>query len=113
MVERKQGLADMPATEPVVVSSNQSLIDGLQAAGRYALVLITALIALAGFLRVHDFAGMVGYVQANGGQLVGAVAGLISIGTAAYGVYKTHKRGGQIATVAADPRVSQKIARLK
>jgi hypothetical protein len=94
--------------EPVVVSPNAGGIDAVQAAARYLVVIVTAFVAIVGFLKVHDLAGLIAYIQSNGGQLVAAVSGLIAIGTAAYGIFKTHKRGAQIATVAA--RVPDDIA---
>lgn len=113
-VTRPVGLASMtdPA-EPIVVSANAGGIDAVQAALRYTVFLITALVALAGFVRVRDVAGAVVYLQTNGGQLVAALAGLIALGTSAYGVLKTHKRGAQVATVAADRRVPDAVATLK
>ena len=103
----------MAEQEPIKVAANAGLIDSLQAIGRYLLVLAGFYTALAAFVRVRDFAGFVAYVQANGGQIVGAVAGLIAAGTAAYGVIKTWKRGAQVATVAADPEVPDHVATLK
>jgi hypothetical protein len=99
-----------PATEPIVVSSNQSVIDGVQAGLRYLVVLLTLATAAAGFVRVRDFAGLVAFIQSNGGQFVAAILGLIGLGTAFYGIFKTHLRGGQIATVALDKRVPDDVA---
>lgn len=96
--------------EPVVVPANAGLTDSLQAAARYVAFLITATVAVLGLLKVHDIAGLIGYIQTNGGQITAAVSGLIALGVAAYGVFKTHKRGAQVAAVAADPRVPDKVA---
>lgn len=105
-------MADTAQT-PVVVPANAGIIDALQAAARYTVVLIGAVTAILGFLNAHDIAGLMAYVQANGGQITASVAGLIAIGTAAYGVLKSHRRGSQIATVAASPRVPASIATTK
>jgi hypothetical protein len=101
------------AAEPIEVSGNLGAIDALQATGRYLVVIVAAVTALATFVKARDAAGAVSYLQANGGVIVGAVSGLVAIGTAAYGVFKTHKRGAQVATVAADPRVPEQVATIK
>jgi hypothetical protein len=104
---------DKPTTEPVVVSADAGLFDSLQAAGRYVVVIVGFATAIAGFTKSHDLAGAANYVQANLGQTVAAAAGLVALGTAAYGVFKTHLRGAQIATVASDERVPDKVAQIK
>lgn len=96
-------MATKPTNEKVQVQPNAGLIDGLQAAGRYALVLVGFATALLAFFRSRDLAGAATYIQNNLGQAVGAVAGLISLGTALYGILKTGKRGGQLETAAANP----------
>lgn len=109
-----QSLAAMAdPTEPVVVSANAGAIDAVQAGLRYAGFLFTAVVALLGFFSAHDAAGAMAYLQTNGGQIVAAGSGLIALGISAYGVLKTHKRGAQVATVAADPRVPETVATLK
>lgn len=105
--------AQPPADEPIRVSANAGLIDGLQAAGRYLTVIIGFAVFIAGCVRTRDVAGAATYIQANVGQLVSAVLGLVSLGTLAYGILKTGKRGAQVATVAADPRVPDTVATLK
>lgn len=99
--------------QPVVVSPNTGLIDGIQAAARYAVVLITFITAFLGLLQVRDIAGIIALIQSNGGQVLAAISGLIALGTAAYGVFKTRKRGAQIVTVATDPKVPDSVATLK
>lgn len=100
-------------SEPVKVSSTQGVIDAITAAARYAGVLATFTIALLGLVKVRDIAGMIAYIQANGGQALAAFSGLVAIGTAAYGVFKSHKRGDQVATVAAAPEVPNYVATIK
>ena len=97
----------------IVVSANAGLIDSLQAAGRYAVVIIGFVTALLGLFKAHDIAGAVAYIQNNLGQFASAVAGLIALGTAAYGVYKSKKRGTQIASVATNPDVPEEVATTK
>lgn len=99
--------------KPILVSANAGLIDGVQAAARYTVVIIGFTTALFGLLKVHDIGGIITLVQNNGGQALGAVSGLIALGTAAYGVFKSRKRGAQVATVAANPDVPSSVANLK
>lgn len=105
--------SNLDATEPVVVSANAGAIDSIQAASRYLVVIVGFIISALGLLKVHDIAGMIALIQSNGGQLLAAISGLIALATAAYGVFKSHKRGNQIATVASDPRVPDKVATTK
>ena len=105
----------MPETveKPIVVSENAGFIDGMQAAIRYLVVIVGFITAVLGLLKTKDIAGLIAYIQANGGQVLAAVLGLIALATAAYGVFKTRKRGAQIATVAASPRVPESVATTK
>jgi hypothetical protein len=77
--------------------SNTGLVDSIQAALRYLVVIVTFVTAVLGLLKVHDIAGIIALIQSNGGQVLGAISGLIALGTAAYGIFKTHKRGVQAA----------------
>jgi hypothetical protein len=103
----------MDEPQPVVVSANAGLIDGIQAAARYLVVIVGFITAVLGLLKTRDIAGLIMYIQNNGGETLSAVMGLIAIGTAAYGVFKTRKRGVQVASVAADPDVPDHVATLK
>lgn len=100
-------------TPPIVVSENAGVIDGVQAAARYVGFLIGVVTALLAFVKTRDIAGAIEYVRSNLGQTISAVTGLIGLGLAAYGVFKTHKRGAQIATVASSERVPASIATTK
>jgi hypothetical protein len=90
---------------PDKISSNAGLIDGIQAAARYLVVIVTAITAILGLVKTHDIARIINYIQANGGTVFAAIAGLIGLATAAYGVIKTQKRGTQVANAAAEPAV--------
>lgn len=100
------------APKPIIVAPSQGLIDSVQAALRYIGVLITAYIAIMGLLKTRDIAGVVAYLHENIGQIGAAVSGLVAIAIAAYGIFKSHKRGAQVATVAADPSVPNRVAQL-
>lgn len=99
--------------KPVVVQANAGLIDGIQAAARYVVVLVTFTTALLGLLQVRDIAGIITLIQSNGGQVLAAVSGLIALGTAAYGVFKTRKRSAQLEKVADDPKVPDSVAKVE
>ena len=97
--------------EPIVVSANAGVIDLMTAAGRYLLVIIGAIPVLLKLLGSHDVLAIVAYFRgAEGTALLAALAAVASL---AWGLFKTHKRGAQIATVALDNRVSDKIATTK
>jgi hypothetical protein len=52
------------------------------------------------------------YVQTNLGGVVAACFGLVALGTAAWGIYKTWKRGAQLSTVAASSEVPNHVAKI-
>lgn len=99
--------------EPIKVSANAGIIDLLQAAGRYAVVIVGFVTALLTLFKAHDLAGAAVYAQNNLGQAIGAILGLVAAGTAAYGIFKSGKRGSQLATVAADDAVPDEVAQIK
>lgn len=97
--------------KPIVISSNAGLIDGIQSAARTLVILATAIPIMLSFLSKHDLVGMIGYLQSvEGAQVIATMTGL---GTIAYGIYKSHKRGAQVAAVASDVRVPAEVASLK
>lgn len=79
--------------------------DALQASIRYITVIIAMTGAILGFLKTKDVAGLLAFIQSSGGEFLAAILGLIGVATAAYGVFKTHKRGVQAATPAVLPDV--------
>ena len=106
-------MVDNTETKPIEVAANAGLIDGAQAAIRYIAFLFTAATALLGLIKTRDIAGAIAYIQANGGDMLSAISGLTALAIAAYGVFKTRKRGAQLVTVAADRRVPNAVASLK
>jgi len=97
--------------KPVIVSANAGLIDTLMAAMRYVIVIVGAVPVLLALLGARDFAGLVRYFQsADGASLIAAVSAVVAL---AYGLFKTRKRGAQIATVAADARVPDSVAQVR
>lgn len=98
------------ATKPVVVSANAGIIDLLTAAGRYLVVIMSLGAALLAVLKTKDIAAIISFMRGtDGATLITAVTGLATL---AFGLYKTHKRGAQIATVAADSRVPDRVAKV-
>lgn len=96
---------------PVVVSANAGLLDTLMAAGRLLVIILGAIPLLYTLLGKHDFAGLLAYFHgAEGATLIGAMSSLAAI---AWALWKSHKRGAQVAAVAADVRVPDAVATLK
>lgn len=103
-------MVDNPAAKPVVVSPNQGAVDTVTALGRLILVVLSTAPAAALLIKKHDLVGLYDYFHTNQGQALGAaIIGLVSFG---YGAYKSWKRGRQVATVAADPKVPSSVAKL-
>lgn len=100
------------ADEPQIkVNANQSTIDTLTAAGRLVVVVLSTAPAAALLIKKHDLVALYDYFHTAPGQaLIGAVSGLLALG---YGLYKSFKRGKQVATVAASDKVPAEVADLK
>ena len=97
--------------KPVVVSSNQGAIDTMTAIGRLIVVILSTAPAAALLLRKHDLIGLYNYFQSQQGvALIGAASGLAAL---LFGIYKSYKRGAQMATVAADSKVPDTVANIK
>lgn len=103
----------MKEEQGIRVYENAGLIDSLQAVARYTVVIVGFITALLGLFKTHDIDGIILYIQNNGGEALAAVSGLIALGTAGYGVFKSWKRGRQVSDVAANPEVPENIATLK
>lgn len=78
---------------------NVGFVDMLQAGGRYIGVLVSFVVAMLALLKTRDIAGMAAYIQDNLGPVIGAISGLITLGTIAFGLFKTQKRGVQAAPI--------------
>lgn len=100
----------MPDTtdKPIVVNANAGNIDLLTAAGRYLTVITAAIPILLTLFGSRDIIGVITYLQSEDG--VKFTAALVGLATLAYGLWKTRKRGAQIATVAQDSRVPESVA---
>lgn len=99
------------ADQPIIVKPNQGLLDSLSATARLLLIVTSTAPAAALFVRKGDLIGLYDYFHTEPGQaLLLALSGLAS---GAFAIYKSHKRGAQIATVAQDSRVPAKVADVK
>jgi hypothetical protein len=97
--------------DQILVSKNQSVQDTLTAAGRMILVISSTVPVAALFVQKHDLIGLYNFFQGNqGAALLGAATGLVSLG---FGLYKSFKRGKQVADVAANSKVPSSVADLK
>jgi len=95
--------------KPIVVSENAGAIDTLTAALRYLVVIAGTIPLLLTFLGQGDVVGLIAYLQSADG--VKFTAAVVAVVTLAYGLWKTRKRGAQIATVAMDARVPNAVAK--
>jgi hypothetical protein len=98
------------ATEPVVVSENQAVLDLLKALGRYVVVIVTIYPAISALLKSRDVFGLIAFFQSSEGAALAAA--IVGIGTLLYGLYKTHFRAAQVVTVAQDNRVPAEVAQI-
>lgn len=95
----------------IVVSKNAGIIDTVTAALRYVVVIMGAVPLLLKMLGAGNFAAIVGYFQtADGSALIAAIGAL---GTLAYGLVKTFRRGDEVASVASSSKVPNSVAMLK
>lgn len=101
----------MPATQPIVVSENAGLIDTLTALGRYLVVIAGAVPILISLFGARDLIGVVNYFRTEDGTALAAA--ICAVATMLYGLWKTRRRGAQIAKVAGNSRVPDSIAQLK
>ena len=97
--------------EQIVVSKHAGLLDTLYALGRYFIVIVGAVPLLLKLLGARDLVGLIAYFQsADGAALVAAVSAVAAL---AFGLFKSFRRGRQVADVAANPKVPDRIATLK
>jgi hypothetical protein len=87
----------------VDLASSQGLTDALQAAARYVFTIWAVMTGLFAVIGKHDAVALATFIQANVGVAVAAGFGLAGLLTAAWGVYKTWKRGIQAALPMSNP----------
>lgn len=96
---------------PIVIDSAQGMTDAMQAAIRYLVVIVGFLSGLGALIGQQDATAAVTYVQSNLGGAVAAVFGLVALGTAIYGIYKSWKRGQQLNAV--EPHAPDSVIQVK
>lgn len=99
------------ASTPIVVNANAGILDTIYAALRYLTVLAASIPILMQLLGTRDVTAIVAYFQDDGGKAL--IAAAVGLGTLAWGLFKTHKRGAQVATVGASSLVPNTVAKLK
>lgn len=82
-----------------VITSTQGATDALKAFGRYLYVIFSVGTGLFAVLGTGDAEAMFTYFQDNVGQVVAAVVGISGIATAAYGIYRSYRRGQKLVEV--------------
>ncbi len=100
-----------PVKTPVVVSASQGIIDTTTAGLRLLAIILSVAPAAALVLRKGDLIAIYTFFHTQqGAAMLAAVTGLASL---LFGLYKSYKRGTQVAAVAADPAVPDSVATLK
>lgn len=92
---------NVPKTSPVAQFDvkDQTLPDTLFALMRITGVLISGIVALLGFVKTKDLAGMIAYVKSTDLLATGATA--LTLALAAYGTLKTYLNKRKLITAAA------------
>ena len=105
-------MTDPVISKPVLVSTNQGILDVITAGMRLMIVILATAPAAILLIKKHDLIGLYDYLHSDqqGLALVGALTGLAAL---LFGLWKSFKRGSQMATVAADPGVPAEIADIK
>ena len=86
----------------IEVSPSIQYLDMATSAVRGFVMIAGAVVALAGFVSQHDWHGAIAYMQSS--PFTTALATVMSVGAFGWGLWKAHKRGGQLVTSATDPR---------
>lgn len=100
-----------PAAKPIVVSENAGTIDSLVTLGRQLVYLFGAIPVLLTVLGSGNVEEIIAFLQSA--DMVKILAAIGTIVAAVFGFLKSRKRGSQIATVAADSRVPDRVATIK
>ena len=99
------------ATKPIVVRANQGIFDTATTMLRLLAIVTSTVPAAALVFQKHDLIALYDFFHTQQGTaLLGALGGLASL---LFGIYKSYKRGAQVATVAADPQVPDSVAMTK
>jgi hypothetical protein len=97
--------------EPIEITTAQGVTDAIKATVRYVGVIITFVMGLGGLIGQKNAEGAVTYLNENLGGAVSAAFALGGMCIAAYGIYRTWKRGQQLVQV--EPHAPNSVLRLK
>lgn len=97
--------------KPGIEARATPYFDMATSAVRSVLLVVGAVVALAGFVSKHDWAGVLSYVQSA--PFITALATVMAAGSFAWGQWKTRERANQISSVAGNPLVPEDVAKLK
>jgi energy-converting hydrogenase Eha subunit C len=98
--------------QPIVVTTAQGVTDLLQASISYVVIITTFFSGLVAMIGAHKTVEAVAYVQANLGPVVTAIFSLGGVALMVWRLYKTYKRGAQLASIAADRDVPDHVAQI-
>ncbi len=95
---------------PIAVNASP-VTDQAGSALRSVLLVVSVITALTTIASKRDLAGFIVYVQSS--EFLQALSIIASIGTFAWGQWKTRRRAKQLAAVGANPRVPDDIISIK
>lgn len=94
-------MATNPNNAQVAVSANAPVTDTLAGLGRQLILIMGAIPVLIALIGARDVVGMVRYFQGADG--ISLVAAVVTIGTAAYGLFARYKRARQLKDAGLNP----------
>lgn len=93
--------------EPVPVNRNAGPLDTIYALLRYIVVIIGAVPLLLKLLGAGDVIALIDYFRsADGSALIAAISAVVAL---LWGLFKTFRRGNQVASAAANPKVKDLV----
>jgi hypothetical protein len=87
--------------QQVAVSSSATVLDTLGSLGRQLVLIAGAIPVLIAMLGARDVMGIVRYFQSADGSMV--VAAVVTVATAAYGLFSKWRRARQLKDAALNP----------
>lgn len=104
-------MTDDNSTDPGIQVNASPYVDMAASAVRSLVLVVSALVALAGFVSKHDWAGVITYVQSA--PFLTALATVMAAGAFVWGQIKTRRRAVDLSAVAQSPKVPDTVAKLK
>ena len=96
---------------PQIVVNPTPARDQAAAAIRTVLLVLSVVTALSGIIARRSLIEFIAYMQSQ--DFLTVLSLVIGAGTFVWGQWKTRHRAKQLATIAADPRVPDAVARVK